>query len=42
MLTINRLREFLSETKEAITEIKYVQTIVTNDEFVLFLKEPTW
>jgi hypothetical protein len=39
MLTINRLREFLSETKEAIPKIKYIQTIVTNDEFVLFLKE---
>lgn len=39
MLTINRLREFLVEVKNEIPEIKYTQAIITNDEFVKFLKE---
>jgi len=39
MLTINRLREFLIEAKTAIPEIKYTQAIITNEEFVKFLKE---
>jgi hypothetical protein len=39
MLSINRLREFLIEVKGAIPEIRYTQAIITNEEFVKFLKE---
>lgn len=39
MLRVNRLREFVVEVKTAIPEIKYVQVIITNEEFVKFLEE---
>lgn len=38
MLRVNRLREFVAEVKTAIPEIKYVQVIITNEEFVKFLE----
>lgn len=39
MLTINRLREFLLEAKSSIEAVKYTQLIITDEEFVTFLKE---
>ena len=39
MLTVNRLREFLTEAKNSIDAINYTQVIITDSEFVQFLKE---
>lgn len=39
MLKITQVLDFLDKIKIAIPEIKYTQPIITNDEFVKFLKE---
>jgi predicted AlkP superfamily pyrophosphatase or phosphodiesterase len=39
MLQVNRLREFLTEVKNTIDAINYTQVIVTDSDFVKFLKE---
>lgn len=41
MLRISRLRELMLEVKEAIDGVKYVQVIISNDDFAEFLKART-
>lgn len=39
MVDINRLREFLAETKEAISEINYTQLVADDSELEKFMQE---
>lgn len=39
MLKINRLREFLAETKETITGINFAELVIDDSQFIKFLKE---